>query len=189
MEIKKPDNNLVLSNFNNRDYIAFGEVYSLYYMELYGYASSLYKNTTEDPEDILQDIFLKILSNKSIKFSTLKEIKNYIYVSIKNRYISYYRHHSTSKHIDINNCENEASFIFQAAEAEIISLIPEILNMIPSECAKVIKLSLQGYDIKEIADKLEKKESTIYNQRKTAISILKTKLPKDKIFIIALLLN
>ena len=179
---------ILLLNFNNKIDSAFSEVYSLYYKELYYYTFSIFKDTTEDSEDIIQDIFINILENKKLKFKSLIKIKSYIMISIKNRYKMYYRHQKAINNYLSENVDDKF-FILQAVESEVVSLISEILNMLPEECARTLKLFLDGYNVKEIAEKLGKKESTIYNQKNSAISTLRTKLSKNQFMLLTILLN
>jgi RNA polymerase sigma-70 factor (ECF subfamily) len=75
------------------------------------------------------------------------------------------------------------------AENEILSVLSSSLDLLPTECAKVFKLCLDGWEIKEIADQLGKSESTVYKQKKEAITILRKKLSKDKLFFLILLIS
>lgn len=177
------NNRLLLEKFNCRDRSAFGQVYSMYYNELYYYTSNLYKNSSVDACDIIQDVFVKIWQSPKRKFDKLEGIKAYLYVSIKNSYKNFYVHNKLTHKFNRTLAEDDDLFIVQAVESEIFSVVPNLLNILPQECAKSFKMFIEGWEINEIAEELGKKRSTIYNQRQEAISILKKYMKKSLIVI------
>ena len=179
------DTNL-LFEFNNKNALAYGAVYNYLYKELYYYAYSLYNESVILPEDIIQDVFLEVWENKKIKFDSLKKIKAYIYIVIKHKFLMHCRHQKFISKEITKLASDDVFFIAQAVEAEVFSYIPEALNLLPEQCAISFKLFLEGYDIKDIAAKLNKTESTIYKQREKSISILRKKMPKDKLLLLLL---
>lgn len=180
----KTDYDLLLS-FNNRCVESFSEVYKLYYDEFYFLAKRLFYNTELHPDDVVQDIFINLWEHKSKKFDTLSGLKLFIYVCIKNRLRNYYDHKKhIEKHRHLSLLENK--FSSQVAETEIFSIITHAIHLLPAECAKVFKLHIDGWEIKDIASSLQKSESTVYKQRQEAISILKKKLTNHNFEIIFL---
>ena len=178
------EDDLILSKFNDRDGIAYSDIYTLIYKSLYYYAYSLYKETNIDCEDIIQDVFLNIWENKRLKFETIGKIKSYIFVVIKNKFLEYCRHQKFANRAIAESVKDNDFFVIQAVEADVYSIIPEALNMLPSDCAKSFKLFIEGYSVKEIAIKLDSPLSTIYSQKEKAISILRKKLPKYKLLLL-----
>lgn len=179
---------LLLKQFNNREIVALENVYSILYNELHRYAKMLYYETDVEACDVVHDAFINLWENKQQQFAGIINIKAFILVSIKN---SFKNHVSREKYRErqLKGYIDDDYFVVQVAESEIYSIIPEALNLLPEECARVIRLTLDGLDINEIAELSNKKSSTIYNQRREAIRILKEKLPKDKFIIIILLLD
>lgn len=190
MEVVDKNNNFdtqsLLERFNNRDSDAFSELYSLLYKELYYFSNSLYRNTTIEPEDVIQDTFFNIWEERKRKFSSLSHLRAFLFVVIKNSYKRHYNHAKFVTKATDGLVKDDDYMIYRAAEAEIFSIIPQALNMLPSECAKSLKLLLEGYDIKEVAEMLGKQPSTIYNQRKEALTILRKKMGKDTIYLLLL---
>lgn len=164
---------ILLKKFNNRDSDVFGEIYNRYYKELHYYASTLYAGSDTDPKDIIQDVFIDIWQNRKLQFDSLRGIKSYIYVVIKNKFRMHYNHLKVVEKANRYLVEADDIFVVHAAEAEVFSLIPSALNILPSECAKSFKLFLEGWDVDEIAAHLGKKRSTIYNQKNDALVILR----------------
>lgn len=182
------DDDLLLKMFNCRDHSAFGAIYLHLYDELHYFARKLFQGVTITTEDVIQDIFINIWENKSLRFDTIDGIKAYLYVAIRNKRIKFINHTKcVNKHIQSIK-EQEDELILSVAENEVMSFLSRSMTLIPEECAKVFKLCLEGWEMKEIAAKLEKSESTVYKQRNEAIRILRKKLPhKELLFLLILL--
>lgn len=178
----------LLTKFNNRDSSAFSSVYSLYYEDFHYYASYLYDGTSVESEDIIHDIFLELWQNKHVKFDQLIKIKGYIFIAIKNGFKNY-KNHTKYEHKYAESFEVDANFELDVLEYEVYSMVDKALEILPSECAKVFKLYIDGYKPEEIAQMLDKKIQTVYNTKQEAISILRRKFPKDKLLLLLSLIN
>lgn len=166
---------VLLNRFNSRDSVAFTRVYELYYDELIRFAGRLFFNTKVLEDDIVQDIYLTIWENKTILFDSLHGIKAYLYVCIKNKFKNHITH---SKHINLynQNMLKDNFFVVQVAESEVMSVISQAIDLLPEECSKVFQLHLEGWEVQDIAKKLNKAESTVYKQKNRALQILKNKM-------------
>ena len=192
MKIKQTINQLeakdeyLLMRFNKRDPSAYGEVYNLYYNELYHFASRLFYDTEIDVDDVIHDIFLNIWELNNRCFDTLLGIKGYIYVCIKNKLKNYLKH---NKHVNNYNATINLDdlFVVQVAESEIFSILSYAVDLLPEECSKVFKLHVDGWEVKDIAKFLSKSESTVYKQKQKAISILKKRFNKRMFFLIGVI--
>lgn len=102
----------LLNRFNRRETEAFGEVYSLYYKELYLYSIRVYSGLGEDAKDVIQDVFLNIWTNKKLQFAVLADIKKYIYTSIKNKKISLLRHSKLVQDVEVDVLETDMKYAF-----------------------------------------------------------------------------
>lgn len=180
---------LLLEKFNNRDCVAFGTVYNMFYDDLFYYTSKIYRGTELPAYDVIQDIFLNLWEMKRQKFSGLNNIKAYLFVSIKNNFKDYLKHQKSKDKYKSDIESDDDLFVAQMMEMEVFSFLNEAVDALPSECCKVIKSYLEGYETKEIALMLNKTESTVYNQKKAAIDQLKKNLPKDKMLILMMLLH
>ncbi len=186
---KYKNKNQLLDRFNSGDISAFEEIYNLFYKELYLYSLSLYKNESIDSDDIVQDAFVYILEKREIKFSSLTKIKSYLIVLIKNQFYSYCRHKVVQDKYNVEQQSNDNNYTLKAIEAEFVSIIPEIVSMVPRNCAETIKLMLEGYSIPEISKILNKPKTTIYSQRERAISVLNKHLNNNKLVYIIMMLS
>ncbi len=169
--------------FNKRDAAAFTTLYDELFLEVFFYANSLFKDTNIDPTDVAQDAFVDIYERDGVVFQNRKQLKSYIYVMIRNRYKVHYNHLKVRENVHDTLAKSERLFTNEAAEAEIFSIMSYGLGLLPEECARVMRLYLADYSIKEIAEITGKSEFTVYKQRQQAINILKKRLPKDKLLI------
>ena len=183
-EISKNDHLLLM--FNNRDIVAFEEVYKKYYAELTNFAFSLYKDTEIAASDVVHDCLLDIWINKKINFKGISSIKSYIYVIIRNDFKDYLRKKQVeSKYCNQLACDSDL-FIVKIAENEIYSLVNQAMNLLPDDCAEIFELLLNNWNVKDIAKKINCSERTVYNKKYEAIAILKNKLPNSKLLFILL---
>lgn len=188
-DVKMKDENILLKKFNNRDDVAFGEIYHLFYNELYYFTAGLYRDSAISPKDVLQDVFIKILESKSPEFDSIRSLKGYLYTCIKNKFRNYIDHKKSIEKYNTNVQTDDRNFVSQIVEVETLSIITQAINVLPAECAKVFKLHVEGWDIADIATKLGKSESTVYAQKNRAISILKNKLSKNSLSLLFSFIN
>lgn len=183
---KKYSEDILLDNFNRRDASAFNDVYEMYYNELIHFARKLFYCTEVSVDDVVQDLFLTIWESKSKKFDSLLGIKAYIYVCIKNKLKNFITH---NKYVDTYNKRmvSDNAFVTNVAESEMLSVISQAIDLLPEECSRVFQLHLDGWDVKDIAEKLNKSESTVYKQKHRAIDILKGKMYSQLSLILTLM--
>ena len=177
--------NYLIERFNSKDSDAFTFIYDLFYDSIHMFSSSVYSGSTMDVSDIVQDIFISIW-NSNTHFNSLSHIKGYLYLSVRNYYRKYIEHQKIiDKYVD-DYKNNSDYFISEMVEVELVSKLMLIIDTLPKESARVLKLYIQGLDVNEIAEKLNKSHSTVYNQKNEAINILKRKFGKKIIFILSI---
>lgn len=180
-ENKYSTNDSLLLGFNERKDAAFSDVYMMYFDELHRFAQRLFYSTGTDVEDLVQDIFVTVWSNPKITFISIDHVKNYIYTSIKNKHKDFLKHKlHKDKYEDVVKSIDDYHFS-QMIENEVITLLTLAENVLTQECAKVLRLYLEGYDANEIASQLGKSQHTVYHQRLEAISTLKKYFTKNNI--------
>lgn len=174
------DEIVLLKNFNARNSRAFGNVYYLLYDEIFYFTSRLYRETEVVACDIIHDIFSYLWVNSHIKFENVLSIRSYLYISIRNGFKNYLAH---KKCVDKYNCivkYDDNKFIVNIAETHIFSILNEATSILPKDCAEVLKYHFEGWQMKDIAQKMDLSERSIYNKRDQAIEILKKSMSKDK---------
>lgn len=171
----------LIRRFNRREESAFENIYGLLYQDLLYFSIKLFNHSDLIPQDILQDLFMKLWIEKHISFNSLEHIKAYMYTSIRNCFREYHSHQKVKNKYEQTLQNEKDLFTSYLVETEVIAELSRHPELFPKECAKVLKLYLEGWDIKDIAEKLGKSPSTIYTQRQEIIVILK-KLMKRELF-------
>lgn len=180
--------NKLLNDFNSHNRESFGIVYKKFYQSFYYYTNKLFSGYNVDADDILQDIFINIWIKRTEKFASFDNLKAFIYVTIRNKFIDATRRKMSAENYRREFIKNEdtVSYIF---DSELTTIVSDSLMLLPEECAKVMSLYLNGYTTKEIATAFNKTESTVYKQKREAISYLRKIMPKDKYLILLLILQ
>lgn len=171
----------LLEKFNERDKSVFAQVYISVFDEINHFATRLFYYSNVDSKDLIQDVFVTIWSNKSLKFISLSHVKNYLYLAIKNKYKNDLKHNKYVKEYQILS---EDSVFSTMIESKTLSILSEALSMLPDDCAEIFKLYIDGWDIKEIAVKLDKSESSIYSKRNEGIKMLRKRLINNQFVIL-----
>lgn len=187
--ISEKEEAILLKNFNHRIEKDFGKVYSLFYNDLFYFAAKLYQHTEMEPRDAIHDIFLNLWQSDTLKFEHLTDIKAYLFVSLRNHFKSYVRHHQYIEEYEASLLLDKDQFEVNVIESETLSTFHHILGLLPEESAKILKLFLNGWKAEEIAQKLGKNKQTIYNKKSEAIAYLKNKLSKDSLLLLFMLNN
>lgn len=173
----------IIDKFNNREKIAFSHVYIEIFNPLNYFAKRLFYETEIDSKDIVQDIFINIWGS-AYKFKDINHVKNYLYQSIKNRHKDYLKHNNIHDTFSRSAIKLEEYQFSQMVETEVFSILELAQSVLSPSCAEVLKLYLEGYDIKDISKKLGKSEYTVYGQKRESINILKKHLSNKQLIIL-----
>lgn len=179
---------LLLKRFNDRDLFAFGEVYDILYNELHYFTASLYKKTDIVASDVIHDVFIHIWENSVQQFVGIDNLKAYLCISIKNKFKNYIARQKINERYNNSLKLESDNFVSIIVESETITVINQAIDLLPEECAKVFKMHLEGWQVKDIALELGKAESTVYAQKQEAVTILKKKLTRHSFSIISIFL-
>lgn len=178
-KLNEDEQTLLLIRFNNRDELALGEVYDIFYRELQYFARQLYRETNVQAADVVHDIFIKIWESRKIQFKKLDNIKAYIYISLKNGFSDWLSHNKCVNKYNNSIINNKDCFVTEMVESETMSIISSALNILPKDVAAVFKLIVDGWEVKDIAEELNISQSSVYAKKKEGINILKQKLPRN----------
>lgn len=133
----------------------------------------------EDAEDILQNVFLKLYSDPD-KILLIDNPHKYLYRSVSNECISYYRKKQDISFTEIedagNICEEQETDFM-----EEIARINRILSIIPEDQAEVIRLrTICEKSFTEIAEILEVPVTTIKSRFKYGIDKVRSEFFKPE---------
>ena len=149
----------------------------MYYPHLCSFALK-YVGTSEDAEEIVQEVFFKVWENvESIAIKT--SLKSYLYGAVRNGCFNFIKHQK----VKLAHAEHEKHVrqnYFQKDLLEIDELREAILNAVdklPERCREIFELSkYEGKKYKEIADQLNISIKTVENQMGKALKMLREDL-------------
>lgn len=87
LNLKYNEDDLLLKIFNSRDGFVFRIIYYHYFNEFHLYSSSLYVNGSINLFNIVLDAFMCVGRNKRMVFKVISNLKFFITIAIKNRYM------------------------------------------------------------------------------------------------------
>lgn len=177
---------LSLKLINERDTEEFSRLYEVLYSDMYNFASRVYSGTPLEAPDVINDIFLSTWSNRKIQFQSIGVIKSYFIRSVRNGYNDYIRHGNRTERYR-KTVLSEQSYVAEVAETEVFSLLSHAVTLLPEQCAKVFSMWVTGWSVRDIAQQLNKTESTVYSQKQAAIDILRQKMGGELLAIIFLI--
>ncbi|HEX7366275.1 MAG TPA: RNA polymerase sigma-70 factor [Pelobium sp.] len=138
---------------------SFKLFYDFYYERLFKLAKSI-TNSTEDAEEIVNDVFIKIWVNR-IKLCQIENIDVYLFVLIKNAAITNIRQAKRNFSFKLDDLSVELKDIQLSPEMKVISkenvsVINSSIQKLPTQCKLIFKMAKEdGLKYKEIAEILE----------------------------------
>ena len=139
----------------------------------------------QDPviaEDLVQDILLYVWNGER-KFLQIDELTNYLYRAVYNRSMMWLRREKCkSRHLNRLMLENdpESDEMFMATvREELLRQLYLYIDELPSEQRKVIRLSIDGLSVNEIAEKLGISVNTVKTHKKRSFKQLRGKMRAD----------
>lgn len=162
-----------LNKLNARNHEAFQLLFKEHFQDIAYYAGKILKDP-DIAEDIAQDVFIR-LWEKENHFENYLALKSYLYLSARNNCLNYIKHHNiVLEHAQNNTPEETDERTWDTiVETEIISLLSDYIHQLPTECAKIMELVMQGYNSTEIATLTGASSSTVRTQKQRGITLLK----------------
>ena len=155
---------------------AFDRIYQMYAKRLYAFCLQ-YTKSTEDAEEIVQDVFVRLWFNRE-NIRQEESLRALLFIMAKNQLINAYRATINSPiYEDYIQCQNETGISHthhHIEYKEFVALIKRKLRSLPETQQRVIELSrFSDLTNKEIAQKLSLSEQTIKNQLSVGLKSLK----------------
>jgi RNA polymerase sigma-70 factor (ECF subfamily) len=131
-----------------------GTVYKQFNVELLRYVKSKVRST-EDAEDILQNVFIKISSSID-KLSEEVKLKSWLFTITRNTIIDYYRVNANKKHI--NSAEEISEDIPESVDVDstkgLDQCMGSMIDLLPEEYREIIiESEIKGVKQKDLAEK------------------------------------
>mgnify|MGYP000548429467 CR=1 FL=1 len=150
-------------------HVDFKRIFDEYFSSLCVFAYKFVKD--EDiAKDLTQDVFAKVWKSGRI-FESEKAMRAYLYFATRNTALDYLRKEKRKGRItDISTCEIESDNIVvgEIIKEETFRLLDNTIELLPPKAREVIKLSLEGLSIREIAEKLDVSVNTIKTHKSYA---------------------
>lgn len=164
-------------------------LFEQYYIPLILFAKT-YVRDEDVAKDVVQDVFY-ILIESGEKFTTIDNLKVYLYSAVKNKCLKYIRHEGVKERYEqyvwANEEKNEEDYHERILEEEVFTLLYQAIQELPGQCKKVFLLTLEGKGNAEIAEALGIGIETVKSHKKTGKRLLYAKL-KDVVPLIVLVL-
>lgn len=176
------DNKQLIDGIKKGDKKSYELLYSDYYVFLCLIAEQITHNT-EDAEEIVSDVFIKLWNNKQ-DLSISGSIKSYLSRAVQNTAINYLeknRAKEKTTSIDLlpyNLLAWDNDYpLGQLYEEELKAIIGKGIKTLPDGCREIFLLSRnKDMSYAEIADHLEISVNTVKTQMKIAIARLREEL-------------
>lgn len=176
-----------MNDFARTEKSTFSQIYLVYFPKMVRFARE-YVVSTEDAENIVQDIFMYLWEHRDM-LDSLTNLNAFLFTLAKNRCIDFYRHKTfiDSKKESLDNLQDrelklkmEALMQFDEnifTEKEIEDLLSKAIEHLPEKCRQVFILSrMNGLKHEEIAIKLNISVHTVQNHIVAALRKLKVEL-------------
>ncbi|GAA3613131.1 RNA polymerase sigma-70 factor [Flavivirga amylovorans] len=136
-----------------------------------------YVNDLDLSEDIVQDVFIKAWENK-VPFKNKNKIEGFFYTAVKNKSLDFLRSKyakdvETYSSEGLETLQTERYFLRESVIIETSSLVERALELLPDKCAEAMRLSIESYTNKEIADEMDISVNTVKDHKKVAYKKLR----------------
>lgn len=166
------------------DKLVFEKIFKEFYRPMFLFAEA-YVMDSQIAEDIVQDIFLKILNNKVIVTTS---IKSYLFRAVKNNSLDYLKKYNIEdqyNYLLYDSCFYSGNFDSDL-DIELEEKVKKAIEILPDKCSEILKMSLyQSYSYKEIAEELDVSVNTVKTQIKRAHKQLREELKEVKVNLFA----
>ncbi len=164
------------------DAFAYSLLVDIYYDKLCHYASNLARDNFSS-EDIVQNVIIRLWQRRHMLDPHIS-IKNYLYKSVYNEFVDYYRKHTAVTALEKKYIEG-LDTVYEAPEKNdtqhLKTIIEREIENLPRKCKETFLLSKRdGLTYNEIAEYQNISVNTVENHMVKAFAILRDQL-KDKV--------
>ncbi|SFB92538.1 RNA polymerase sigma-70 factor, ECF subfamily [Algibacter lectus] len=136
-----------------------------------------YLNDMDTSKDVVQEVFIKIWE-RDTPYPNFYAIKSLLYTSVKNRCLDYLKskyHRSMvqSSDLDFDHMVSDTFFYTQLTLTDTYAQLETAIKQLPKKSEAVIRLTLNAYTNKEIAEELSISKNTVKSQKRIAYKKLR----------------
>ncbi|MDX9846239.1 MAG: RNA polymerase sigma-70 factor [Tenuifilaceae bacterium] len=150
--------------------LGFKEIFSTYYPSLHHFAFRILK-CKHEAEDVVQDVFLTLWKNRP-DFQSDVSFRAYLYLCVRNRALDILKKQNPMPS-DTLSLESIAEEVDSVVKEEAFRLLDSAIEKLPERSREILKLSLQGLSVKEVAEQLNVTVNTVKTQKQRAYKFLK----------------
>jgi RNA polymerase sigma factor (sigma-70 family) len=173
----------LLYAFNHKDPAAFRAIFNFYYKRITYYIFQIVgeKNIAED---IAQESFIKLFLQKIRQFERIEDVGRYLYAIARNASCDYIKAKrkerklfDDNRGIDMDRIGNGINIFEQndpgEIEVEVLSLLCEAIEGLPTQCRIVWTKLFEGMKVSEMAIELKVSPDTIRSQKRRGLKLIK----------------
>lgn len=169
------EDKVILKRIQQGDKVAFENMIRRYYTTLCAFAGHIVKDK-ENAEDIVQELFVRLWIQR-YDLSSIESLKDYLFISARNCSLTFLRSRKRlENHLKQIPLEEEGNISTYVIEEENNRLLLEAIGLLPPRSSEVIRLSLQGLKLEEIAGQMGISVNTVKSLKYEAIQKLRQTL-------------
>lgn len=174
-----------MKRLREEDEGAFAFLFDTYAKSLYFYCHSILRDGMF-AKDVVQESFEGLWERRK-GFESLRSIRVFLYQTARNKCLDLLKHEEVvRRHEPMLARELSEDFLAEKmVEEEMLGEIYRAVEELPPECRKVFKMSLEGMSNGEIAAALSVSVHTVKSQKQRAMNVLRGRLGKDAMLLIA----
>jgi RNA polymerase sigma-70 factor (ECF subfamily) len=183
---------IIIRQFKQGDHHSFRVLYEKYAPKLYAF-SKKYLQSTEDVEEIVQEVFLRIWEKRS-NIDEYQSFSAYVIQAAKHRIFNGFRKKVNEQaYIDFLVFADDSSKNYTELDVDYRDIKIKVENAIsamPPKRQEIFRMSREkGLKNKEIADQLEISIKTVENQMGQALKFLRDELSDYQMFVLVFMLS
>lgn len=163
---------------------SFDSLFRQFYAPMVLYADSRLNNR-EQAEDVVQDVFSKLLES-DFSIADTQKIRNYLFTVLKNKIIDIFRYNQRHQQGELQDSPSDESIEESMFEIELYERLYEEVKTLPVKISEAMQLRMQGYDDHEIAEMQNINYNTVRSRIHKGIKLLRGKFDKNLLYSIFL---
>ena len=183
------DDAFLISELKRGKTAAFEQVFHKYHSAIC-YFCKQFVWDNEVAKDLAAEMFVKVWKNKE-NFESISSLKSFLYIGAKNACLNHLKAqkvaegHRQFATYQASLEESEDVIMNRIFDAEVLREMSRAIEVLPTQCKRVLKMSLNGMKTNEIAKYLGLSEQTVRNTRVRATVMLKRHLSQDLLWVFA----
>lgn len=162
----------------------FDILFRQYYAPMVLYADGRLNNR-EQAEDVVQDVFSKLLETGA-SFEDTQKARGYLFTVLKNKIIDIFRYNKLHKTDELTESLIQDTSEEQIFEIELYEQLYQEVEALPVKISEAMRLRMQGYDNHEIAEMLDTNYHTVRSRIHKGIILLREKFDRNLLYSIFL---